>query len=91
MDGPWLRSFSCWGDSGPAIQESLNAKLVSPDDRPRIVWHDVSRERIKSLVGASLGIGLTPDASSGTNWQGIIHGEIRNGRRSARTGFPSIG
>lgn len=30
-------------DPGPVIQEYLNAKLVSPDDRPRIVWHDVSR------------------------------------------------
>jgi DNA-binding transcriptional LysR family regulator len=38
-----------------AIQEYLCAKLVSPEDRPRIVWQDVSRESIKSLVGAHLG------------------------------------
>ena len=44
-------------DPGPAIQEYLNAKLVSPEDRPRIVWHDVSlREHQK------------PGRSAAWNW-----------------------
>jgi DNA-binding transcriptional LysR family regulator len=74
-------------DPGPAIQEHLTAKLVSPEDRPRIVWHDVSRESIKSLVGASLGIGLTTEASLGANSEGIVHREIRDGAGSARIGL----
>lgn len=74
-------------DPGPAIQEYLNAKLVSPDDRPRIVWHDVSRESIKSLVGASLGIGLTLEASLGTKSEGVVHREIRDGSGPARIGL----
>lgn len=74
-------------DPGPVIQEYLNAKLLSPEDRPRIVWHDVSRESIKSLVGASLGIGLTLEASLGTNSDGVIHREIRDGAGSARIGL----
>jgi DNA-binding transcriptional LysR family regulator len=74
-------------DPGPVIQEHLNAKLVSPEDRPRIVWHDASRESIKSLVGASLGIGLTLEASLGTNSDGVVHREIRDGGGPSRIGL----
>jgi DNA-binding transcriptional LysR family regulator len=74
-------------DPGPVIQEYLNAKLVSPEDRPWIVWHDVSRESIKSLVGASLGIGLTLEASLGTNSEDVVHREIRDGGGPARIGL----
>jgi DNA-binding transcriptional LysR family regulator len=74
-------------DPGPVIQDYLNAKLLSPEDRPRIVWHDVSRESIKSLVGASLGIGLTLEASLGTNSDGVVHREIRDGGGPARIGL----
>jgi DNA-binding transcriptional LysR family regulator len=51
------------------------------------VWHDVSRENIKSLVGASFGIGLTLEASLGTNADGVVHREIRDGTGSARIGL----
>jgi DNA-binding transcriptional LysR family regulator len=74
-------------DPGPVIQEYVNAKLVSVEDRPRIAWHDVSRESIKSLVGASLGIGLTLESSLGTYSEGIVHREIRDGGGSARIGL----
>jgi DNA-binding transcriptional LysR family regulator len=74
-------------DPGPTLQEHLNAKLISPEDRPRIVWHDVSRESIKNLVGASLGIGLTLEASLGSDSDGIVHKEIRDGGGSARIGL----
>lgn len=74
-------------DPGPVIQEYLNAKLVSHEDRPRIVWHDVSRESIKSLVGASLGIGLTLEASLGAKSDGVVHREIRDGSGPARIGL----
>jgi DNA-binding transcriptional LysR family regulator len=74
-------------DPGPAIQEYLTARLISPEDRPKIVWHDVSRENIKSLVGASFGIGLTLEASLGTSSDGVVHREIRDGTGSARIGL----
>jgi hypothetical protein len=51
------------------------------------VWHDVSRESIKSLVGANLGIGLTLEASLGTNSDDVVHREIRDGGGSARIGL----
>ncbi|SRR5579871_4411 len=74
-------------DPGPAIREHLIAKLTTPEDRPKIVCHDVSRESITSLVGASLGIGLTLEASLGTNSDGVVHREIRDGAGSARIGL----
>lgn len=74
-------------DPGPAMQECVIAKLISSDDRPRIVWHDVSRESIESLVGASLGIALTLEGSLGTNSDGVVHREIRDGAGSARIGL----
>ena len=74
-------------DPGPAIHDYLITKLVSAEDRPQIVWHDVSRESIKSLVGASLGIGLTLEASLGANSEGVVHREIRDGSGPARIGL----
>jgi DNA-binding transcriptional LysR family regulator len=74
-------------DPGPGIQEYLNARLISPEDRPQIAWHDVSRESLKSLVGASLGIGLTLEGSLGANSDGAVHREIRDGGGSARIGL----
>jgi len=74
-------------DPGPAFQDHITAKLIAPEDRPRTVWHDVSRESIESLVGASLGVGLTLEASLGTNYDGVVHREIRDGTGSARIGL----
>jgi hypothetical protein len=58
--------------------------LVSPADRPKMVRHDISRESVKSLVGAGFGIGLTIEASLGANFAGVIHREVRNGTGPAR-------
>lgn len=66
-------------DPGSEVQDLVIAKLVSPEDRPKIVRHDVSRESIKSLVGAAFGIGLTLEASLGANFEGVTHREVRNG------------
>jgi DNA-binding transcriptional LysR family regulator len=55
-------------DPGPEIQDLLTARLVSQSDRPNVVRHDVSRESIRSLVGAGFGIGLTLEASLGATF-----------------------
>jgi DNA-binding transcriptional LysR family regulator len=75
------------GDPGPAMQDYLAAKVITPGDRPRIVWQDVSRESIKNLVGASMGIGLTLEASLGEHSEGIVHREIRDGAGSSCIGL----
>jgi DNA-binding transcriptional LysR family regulator len=66
-------------DAGPAIQELMITKLPSPEDRPRIVSCDISRESIKSLVGASFGLALMLEASSGAVFEGVVHREIQDG------------
>ena len=71
-------------DPGPEIQDLVAARLVSPADRPRVWRHDVSRESIKSLIGAGFGIGLTLEASLGAVFSGVIHREARDGTGSVR-------
>src|SRR5216683_6382716 len=71
-------------DPGHEIHDLVVAKLASPADRPKMVRHDISRESIKSLVGAGFGIGLTIEASLGANFAGVIHREVRDGTGPAR-------
>jgi DNA-binding transcriptional LysR family regulator len=71
-------------DPGHEIHDMVVARLASPADRPKMVRHDISRESIKSLVGAGFGIGLTIEASLGANFAGVIHREVRDGTGPAR-------
>ncbi len=71
-------------DPGSEIQDLLTARLVSPADRPNVVRHDISRESIKSLIGAGFGIGLTLEASLGAIFSGVIHREARDGTGPVR-------
>jgi DNA-binding transcriptional LysR family regulator len=71
-------------DPGSEIQDLLTARLVSPADRPKVVRHDISRESIKSLIGAGFGIGLTLEASLGAVFSGVIHREARDGTGPVR-------
>jgi DNA-binding transcriptional LysR family regulator len=73
-------------DPGPEIQDLVVAKLASPADRPKVVRYDVSRESIKSLVGAGYGIGLTIEASLGADFANVIHREVRDGVGPSRIG-----
>lgn len=66
-------------DPGSEIQDLLTARLVSPADRPKVVRHDISRESIKSLIGAGFGVGLTLEASLGAGFSGVVHREARDG------------
>jgi DNA-binding transcriptional LysR family regulator len=66
-------------DLGSEMQDLLTAKLVLPEDRPKMVCHDVSRESIKSLIDAGFGIGLAIEASLGADFVGVIHKEVRDG------------
>jgi DNA-binding transcriptional LysR family regulator len=74
-------------DPGPEIQDLLFAKLGSPDDRPKLLSYDVSRESIRSLVGAGFGIGLTIEASLGADFAGVTYREARDGTGPSRIGY----
>jgi DNA-binding transcriptional LysR family regulator len=41
-------------DPGRELEDLLMSKLVSPEDRPKIARHDVSRGIIESLIAAGL-------------------------------------
>jgi DNA-binding transcriptional LysR family regulator len=71
-------------DPGSEIQDLLAARLVSSAERPKVLRHDVSRESIKSLIGAGFGIGLTLEASLGAIFSGVIHREVRDGTGPVR-------
>lgn len=74
-------------DPGPEIQDILVAKLSSPGDLPEVVRHDVSRENIKSLVGAGRGVSLMCEACMGASYAGVVYREARDGNGSARIGY----
>jgi DNA-binding transcriptional LysR family regulator len=73
-------------DPGSEIHDLLAARLISTEDRPQVARHDVSRESIKSLIGAGFGIGLTLEASLGANFVGVVHREVRDGTGPTRVG-----
>lgn len=74
-------------DPGPEIQDILLAKLASPGDRPKVVSHDISRENIKSLVGAGFGVSLMCEACVGANYTGVVYREARDGNGPTRISY----
>ncbi len=74
-------------DPGPEIQDILLAKLASPGDRPKVVSHDITRENIKSLVGAGFGVSLMCEACVGANYTGVVYREARDGNGPTRISY----
>jgi DNA-binding transcriptional LysR family regulator len=74
-------------DPGPEMQDLLLAKLVSPGDRPKALFHDTSLENIKSLVGAGFGVSLVTESDVGTSQSGLVHRELRDGTGPSRVGY----
>jgi len=66
-------------DPGRNIEDLLVSKLVSPEDRPKIERHDVSRGVIQSLVMMKLGISLVLESDIGANPSGLAYRELRDG------------
>ena len=74
-------------DPGPEIHDLLLTKLASPEDRPKVVRHDVSRGNIKSLVGAGFGVSLMTESAIGANFAGLVYREARDGTGPMRVGY----
>ena len=74
-------------DPGPEILDLLVAKLTSPEDRPRLVHHDVTGESIKNLVGAGFGVSLMTESSLRADTVGLTYRKIRDGTGSVRMGY----
>jgi len=77
-------------DPGRELEDLLNAKLVSPGDRPRIERHDVSRGVIKSLIAVGFGISLVLESDIGANFSGLVYRELRDGTGPSRIGFSAV-
>lgn len=74
-------------DPGRELEDLLMSKLVSPEDRPKIARHDVSRGIIKSLVSAGFGVSLVTESDIGANFSGLTYRELRDGTGPSRVGF----
>ncbi len=71
-------------DPGRELQDLLVSKLVSPEDRPKIEHHDVSRGIIKSLISMKGGISLVLESDTGANFAGLVYRELRDGTGPSR-------
>lgn len=74
-------------DQGRELEDILMSKLVSPDDRPKIERHDVSRGIIKSLVSAGFGVSLVTESDIGAGFLGLVYRELRDGTGPSRIGY----
>ena len=62
-------------DPDRELEDLLMSKLVSPQDRPKIARHDVSRGIVKSLIAA--GVSLVTESDIGANFSGLTYRELR--------------
>jgi DNA-binding transcriptional LysR family regulator len=74
-------------DPGRELEDLLLSKLVSPEDRPKIARHDVSRGIIKSLIAAGFGVSLVTESDIGANFSRLTYRELRDGTGPSRVGF----
>jgi DNA-binding transcriptional LysR family regulator len=74
-------------DLGDEFHDLLVAKLTSPDDRPKIVRHDVSRGSLKNLVGAGFGLSPMTEAGISLILPGLTYREVRDGGGPSRIGY----
>ncbi|WP_407169112.1 LysR family transcriptional regulator [Bradyrhizobium sp. ORS 111] len=74
-------------DPGKEFEDLLVSKLVSPEDRPKIERHDVSRGIIKSLISMRAGISLVLESDMGANFAGLTYRELRDGTGPSRFDF----
>lgn len=74
-------------DPGRDLEDILRSKLVSPEDRPKVTRHDVSRGIIKSLISASFGVSLVTESDIGASFSGLTYRELRDGTGPSRVGF----
>ncbi|MCK1518790.1 LysR family transcriptional regulator [Bradyrhizobium sp. 17] len=74
-------------DPGKELEDLLVSKLVSPEARPNIERHDVSRGIIKSLISMNTGISLVLESDIGANFAGLVYRELRDGAGASRLEF----
>jgi DNA-binding transcriptional LysR family regulator len=74
-------------DPGREFEDLLISKLASPEERPKVERHDVSRGIIKSLVSAGFGVSFATESDIGASFSGLIYREVRDGTGPSRIGY----
>ncbi len=77
-------------DQGTEFENLLNAKLVSPSDRPKIERHNVSRGAIKALVSMQMGVSLILESDLGASLPSPLYRDLRDGNGSSRLDFSAF-
>jgi DNA-binding transcriptional LysR family regulator len=72
------------------FEDLVNSKLLSPDDRPKLERHDVSRSILKSLISMKLGLGLMLESDVGVRVPSILFKELRDGTGATRVEFSAF-
>lgn len=72
------------------FEDLVTSKLISPEARPKIERHDVSRSILKSLISMKLGLGLMLESDIGVSVPSIVFKELRDGSGSARIEFSAF-
>jgi len=77
-------------DPGPDIEQLLRSKLLSPDDRPKVETHDVSRGAMKALVSMRVGVSLILESDLGAVLPSPVYRELRDGTGPSRLSFSAF-
>jgi len=72
------------------FEDLITSKLLSPEDRPNLERHDVSRSILKSLISMKLGLGLMLESDVGVRVPSIVFKELRDGAGPIRVEFPAF-
>ncbi|MBP2434136.1 LysR family transcriptional regulator [Bradyrhizobium elkanii] len=74
-------------DPGRELEDLLISKLASPDDRPAVERHDVSRGIIKNLTSMGMGLSLVMESDIGASFAGLVYRELHDGTGPSRVDF----
>jgi hypothetical protein len=72
------------------FEDLITSKLLSPEDRPNLERHDVSRSILKSLISMKLGLGLMLESDVGVRVPSIVFKELRDGAGTTRVEFSAF-
>ncbi|HZV06934.1 MAG TPA: LysR family transcriptional regulator [Gemmataceae bacterium] len=77
-------------DPGREIEDHLVSRLVSPDERPRIERHNISRGVVKSLVTMMFGISIVQESEHRSKFRGAGLSGVARWRRIKSTWLFSL-
>jgi len=77
----------CQNDQGDEFEDLLTARLLAPEDRPKVERHDVTSDNIKCLVSVGVGVSIVTDSDIGTRHFGLTYRELRDGAGSSCIGY----